>query len=294
MKRLLFICFCILLSAPSFCQKSHFTYDNYENEVRKFKPVQYEGVSDDRFSHASYIFRKIKSNLDEDEWDYLDYMNLYSLFVTLKEDKSVLRIAFKKFAECEGSDFYIINKAKELKVNLVPDLYKYYLKRCLARKADKKKSDFNIDEYINSNNLNGDLIRLLAKIKTDDSMFRNKDYTQHIKEQKELDRRNQHLIDSLYNRYGTYIGKSLAGEKFYLEMWAVIQHSNPQMMGRYLPVIQRAVQTDELDLIPLKMLIDRYYGLTYGYQVYGSQTGSGFKMADDKTRSEINSKYGIE
>jgi len=77
-------------------------------------------------------------------------------------------------------------------------------------------------------------------------------------------------------------------------MWAVIQHSNLEMMERYLPVIQKAVKDKELNIVPLKMLIDRFYGLKYGYQIFGSQSGFGFEMADEKTRKEIELKYGIE
>ena len=30
------------------------------------------------------------------------------------------------------------------------------------------------------------------------------------------------------------------------------------------------------------MLIDRFYGLKYGYQVFGSQKGTGDRIADEK------------
>ena len=67
------------------------------------------------------------------------------------------------------------------------------------------------------------------------------------------------------------------------------------MMEKYLPVVHIAVKEKELSTTPLKMLIDRYYGLKYGYQVFGSQSSDfGFKMADEKKRKEIKLKYGIE
>ena len=77
-------------------------------------------------------------------------------------------------------------------------------------------------------------------------------------------------------------------------MWAVIQHSNPELMAEYLPIIQDAVKEKELDETPFKMLIDRYYGLKYGYQIFGSQSGFGFKLADEETRIKIEKKYQIE
>jgi len=42
------------------------------------------------------------------------------------------------------------------------------------------------------------------------------------------------------------------------------------------------------------MLIDRFYGLKYGYQIFGSQSGFGFEMADEETRKKIELKYGIK
>jgi hypothetical protein len=77
-------------------------------------------------------------------------------------------------------------------------------------------------------------------------------------------------------------------------MWSVIQHSNPEMMEKYLPIVNKAVENNDLDKTPLKMLIDRYYGLKYGYQIFGSQNGFGFKMADDETRNKIIKQYGID
>ncbi len=56
----------------------------------------------------------------------------------------------------------------------------------------------------------------------------------------------------------------------------------------------KAVTKKELDASPLKMLIDRYYGLKYGYQIFGTQSGFGFKLADDKRRKKIELKYGID
>jgi hypothetical protein len=103
------------------------------------------------------------------------------------------------------------------------------------------------------------------------------------------------MIDALYKKYETYIGRSLVGKKFENVMWAVIQHSNIDMMERYLPVIKKAVTDKEIEVGPLKMLIDRFYGLKYGYQIFGSQgEGFGFKLADEKTKNEIKIMYGIE
>jgi len=66
-----------------------------------------------------------------------------------------------------------------------------------------------------------------------------------------------------------------------------------ETMERYLPVVQDAVRDGELDVGPLKLLIDRYYGLKYGYQVFGTQSGFGFRMADAEKKEQIKLEYGI-
>ncbi|MFK7783667.1 MAG: hypothetical protein AB8B56_01055 [Crocinitomicaceae bacterium] len=65
-------------------------------------------------------------------------------------------------------------------------------------------------------------------------------------------------------------------------------------MEKYLPILQKAVADGQINEKPFKMLIDRYYGLKYGYQVFGSQSGCGFELADDKKREEIKTKYNLE
>ena len=75
-------------------------------------------------------------------------------------------------------------------------------------------------------------------------------------------------------------------------MFFVIQHSNVEMMERYLPIVQKAVRQNELQETPLKMLIDRIYGAKKGYQIFGNQEF--VDLSDKKTRIEISKKYGIE
>jgi len=61
-----------------------------------------------------------------------------------------------------------------------------------------------------------------------------------------------------------------------------------------LPVVHKGVKEKQIKDMPLKMLIDRFYGLKYGYQFFGSQSGFGFKSANDETRKEIEIKYDLE
>jgi len=110
---------------------------------------------------------------------------------------------------------------------------------------------------------------------------------------KAYDLKNQKPIDSLYNIHKTHLGSSLVGEKYKSIMWLVIQHSNVKMMEKYLPIIHQAVQNNELGEGPLKMLIGRFYGLKYGYQIFGSQSGFNFKDDDKATSDAIKKKYNL-
>ncbi|WP_312406369.1 hypothetical protein [Brevundimonas sp.] len=66
-------------------------------------------------------------------------------------------------------------------------------------------------------------------------------------------------------------------------MWAVIQHSDLEMMEEYLPVVQQAVADAQLEATPLKMLIDRVHAIRHGTHVFGSQVG--VPLADGQIRS---------
>lgn len=43
--------------------------------------------------------------------------------------------------------------------------------------------------------------------------------------------------------YGVCLGRSLVGKEYETVMGAVIQHAEPEMMERYLPVVHRAVES---------------------------------------------------
>jgi len=133
----------------------------------------------------------------------------------------------------------------------------------------------------------------MDQISRDDALYRKTSKDDLPVKQAELDQKNQQLIESLCREYGTYIGKGLVGDKYESVMWAVIQHSNVEMMGHYLPLIHKAVKDNELPVAPLKMLIDRFYGLKFGYQVFGTQSGFGFDLAGEERRMEIELEYGI-
>ncbi len=110
-------------------------------------------------------------------------------------------------------------------------------------------------------------------------------------QQRPLDIKNQMLIDSLFNKHNTYIGKSVVGEKNQSVMWIVIQHSDINRMERYLPYIKESVRSNELPVANLKMLIDRIYAVRYKVQIFGTQ--SNVTMADKKMIYAVMEEYGI-
>jgi hypothetical protein len=134
----------------------------------------------------------------------------------------------------------------------------------------------------------------MHEMKAADQRFRGDQAEGLTEAQRALDLENQGRIDSLYAVHGVYIGRSLVGPRYETVMWAIIQHSDAGMMERYLPVVHQAYLAGEIGQGPFKMLIDRYHGLTEGFQVFGSQSGFGFELADEATRRSISQRYDLD
>lgn len=279
---------------------TEFTYENFNTEILKYEPIQRENVSDKDFQKGLIRLNETKSAVKNDasQLNDSDFWNISMAFVNFKEPKSNVEISFKKSISFENNDICLyINKFGPSRLDeTIPELFYEFYNNCKQKTNAEIPTD--LKNYSTKNNLNYNLILLIEKVNKNDNQYRmgkDKYYEDSVKlkAQKILDSKNQQIIDSLYSQHKSYVGKSLVGEKFNFVMWSVIQHSNLQMMEKYLPVVQQAVKNKELNLVPLKMLIDRYYGLKYGYQVFGSQSGFGFELADDKKRKEIELKYGM-
>lgn len=276
-----------------------FTTLDFESQILNYNPKKIENVSEKDYNYALMILKETKESVKykPENFNLADYFNILNAFLTLKETKQNIKVAFNKFIHEKGSCEYIKAFENSIKNNpkydLVRDDYNQQLVRCKASTNIAKEPD--IKEYSKINNLNFSLVKEIYQISTNDQKYRDSDEGKKLsQDQQVLDKKNQAIIDSLYNTHQTYIGRSLVGKKFESVMWAVIQHSNVEMMGRYLPVVKKAVADKELEVAPLKMLIDRFYGLKYGYQIFGSQSGFGFKSADEKTINGIKKMYGLE
>jgi hypothetical protein len=275
-----------------------FTYDDFEEEIISYKPQQRSNVSLKDFNYGVMILNETQNgvNNNPENFNVADYFNILSAFLTLNESLENIKIAFAKFKDVEGSCEYFLSMASSVqkykKYDIIRDDYNKQLAIC--KSIPVVETELNISEYSNRNGLNLQLVQTINSIYINDQKYRGNNSEDQIVKLRILDRQNQIAIDSLYNIHKTYIGKKLVGKKFEAVMWAVIQHSNTEMMERYLPIIQKAVEDKELEIVPFKMLIDRFYGLKFGYQIFGSQGGFNFDLADQKTRELVKKKYGIK
>ncbi|GGH03544.1 hypothetical protein [Pedobacter zeae] len=278
-----------------YAQQSGFTYEGFEKEILKFKPQKKNGVAQDKFDYASMILSETKKATKDnpDNFNLADYFNVLFAFLTLNIPDDALDIAYKKFSSAPGSCEYLI--AFKDKVNQ-GKIYDRIRQRYMADlgKCNGIPKAAGLSAQKNDHSAKSPLAKQLEDILQQDQKFRttgipNADLAS---KQKKLDIKNQERIDSLFNVYQTYIGKSMVGEKYQNVMWIVIQHSDLGRMEKYLPVISKAVESKELPELNLKMLIDRIYAIKYKYQIFGSQ--GGVKLADEKTIQSVRVRYNLK
>lgn len=289
-----------ILWAPLFCLAQSpndfiFSYKNFESEILAYKPQPKATVAKEKFDHAVMILNETVKSVKNDpkNFNLADYFNILTAFVTLKESEQNIKTAFEKFKNTPQSCEYFIAFEKNINTNQyyepIRDAFNEQLKKCKTTTAPAQ-----LDHVANAQQEHFDtnLVKVIKEIALNDQKFRNAD--QVNAQQASLDLQNQKRIDSLYQHYKTYIGRSLVGEELAATMFLVIQHSNLAMMERYLPVVTKATAQKEVSVSALKLLIDRFYSLKYGYQVFGSQSGFGTAVANENTRNEIKKKYGID
>ncbi|MFI8380403.1 DUF6624 domain-containing protein [Leeuwenhoekiella sp. NPDC079379] len=271
--------------------KSKFTYSNFETEILAYTPPQRKDVSNTDYATGKMVLSQtkiaVKNNIKN--FNTADYWNIIYAFRKLNESKSDWILAFKKMSESsKGCEYLNSFKNNAVFYNEIKELYDDYLIKCELKSVEV----FNLSHFISQNKYNKNLVELLDLIYKDDQKYRQDTSYNHLAKQQILDSKNLKKIDSLYNSYNKYIGKSLVGEKYSTVMWLVVQHSNIEKMESYLPILDKAVKSKELNSVPLKMLIDRVYTIKYNHQIYGSQ--SGVELADQKTRTAVMKQYSLE
>lgn len=277
--------------------------DNFEKNIFKMNIYKRDNVTEKDFSYAKMIFDETRNKVEQDSLHFTaaDYWNLTTAQILLKEDnKENIRYSFKKAFELNPRVTSIMLRQKKEKkkenykewLAIIPQidsiLESYY------KDKPEESKEVDIAVYCLNNKYDYDLVMLLSLIRVNDQKYRDgiKKYKENLKEQTFLDKENQKKIDSLFKKYENYIGNSLVGKDFNFVMWAVVQHSNIDMMKKYLPIIHQAVKDKELPKGPLKLLIDRIYSIEHGYQIFGSQ--GGVDLADEEIRKKLIAEYNMD
>jgi len=259
-----------------------------------YYPEQREGVSDEDYRKWTKSLERTYDQVKSDSGNvvYADHLNLATAYVNLKEPKSKVfkhwRLAQEEDIESTAEIFPIIyGSLEKLEGYLSEAEYDSLLEKFALIMANKKEIKIDPKRYSVENNLDVDLVALMAHLKEKDQEFRMSD----MDRQQIIDERNIEIIDSLYSVYGKYIGNSLVGNEYQSTMFSVIQHSDLERQEKYLPVVHQGVIDEELSETPLKMLIDRVFKKKYGYQIFGSQSGG--ELADDATIKRVKKEYGL-
>lgn len=120
----------------------------------------------------------------------------------------------------------------------------YFIQKVYDSKSDSLKKEFNVDD--------AGLKKILEnKIRENDSL-------------------NLIKIESIIKEHG-YPGKSLVGQNESDVAWAVIQHASPQIMKKYLAVLKKAVDDNEIEFTKYALTLDRVLMSENKPQIYGSQ-----------------------
>lgn len=240
-----------------------------------YEPQRRPSVTESDFEFARMVIRETKAAVkgDPEGFNIADYWNIATAFTRLNAPKADLELVWQKILAADRHCEYLTELQQHTSLDqLFPEEYQQALSDCQKEAPQAPKGPFDLEAYALEKELDVELLRLVQEIDKNDQRYR--DTPQGLSaQQQRLDRQNQQRIDALYQAYGTYLGKSLVGDKYMSTMWQVIQHSNLDMMERYLPIIQEAVQEDELGVVPLKMLVDRIYSIKFNYQIFGSQQG---------------------
>lgn len=282
----------ILLMCSLYVDAQHaikFTADDFLLQIESYSPDA-DGVSASKHADAMMFLSETQKRIKKNtKADVADYWNLLTVFDMVHESTDNIDIVLDKFFRADGSCDYLTSFQKyyERYSQYIQTRLKSQLTICSTKSLKTDRKPFDLDEYVRRNKLDKTLVENIYQIDQDDQVDR---YNASV--QAPLDAVNQEKIEKLFARYNCYIGKSLVGEKFDHVMWMVIQHSNLEMMERYLPVIHEAVKEKELHETSLKMLIDRVYTAKFNYQIFGSQVG--VKAAADAIRDAVRKKYDID
>ena len=295
----IFIFQVVLLLVSLSCSPQKETPTTYTTQLDYF-PIQKEGISDGEYQKGISILQEVYALVKQDSFQmsHADHLNIARAFKFLGEPKkkilSEIRLAQEIDISKSAKLFTVFYKSPD-NFNLTqPEfdslmrIYKPIFER------DRKQKKVTDPADVRNKIIKTSLYKLIDSIEKSDQKYRNEGqehYLKHVKLQDQIDSINMVKIDSLYTKYGGYIGKSTVTESREYVMWAVIQHASLEKQEFYLPVIQQAVASDELKETPLKMLIDRIFTKKYGYQIFGSQIG--VDLASKEEVERVKAMYNL-
>lgn len=281
----------VAIILPSKDATTRLTFENFEQEFFDYEPSHYDGVSDNQFEFGKMVIRETKAALKNKVENYhvAHYWNIATAFSALKEKNEYIKIAFIKATKSDGVCDYFdsFDGVENHFSSHFPEFYEQEKAKC---NGIEKKAEVNPKEYAAKNGFDESLILQIAEISKKDQLYRH-DHKKDKQKQIALDKQNQKAIDKLYKQHGTYLGQKIVGKEYEDVMWAVIQHSNVEMMERYLPVLHQAYLHNELAEAQLKMTLDRIYTKKQGSQPFGSQIG--VPLASEELRLNLIKKYNL-
>jgi hypothetical protein len=119
-------------------------------------------------------------------------------------------------------------------------------------------------------------------------------------DQTSIDKANQARIDEIVKTHG-WPGKKEFGQKAATAAFLVIQHSTPEMMRRYLPILQNAMENGDADKQSFAMLDDRVRTHEGRPQRYGSQIRGNrdtkmtfWQIEDEENVDKRRAEMGLE
>lgn len=270
----------------------------FDKRMLDYFPVQKSEVSEEDHRKAIYILERTYEAIRKDSLNsnFIHHLNLATAFIFLKEPKQAVldqfELAQQKDLESTAEIFdRIYSPNRLIGKYFSKEEYDSLITRFETINMSKKEEDLNLDSYINEGNYDAELVKLMHDLSKRDQLHR-KSKKGDMGLQTEIDQENLLVIDSIFNHYGKYIGRSMVGKKFDYVMWAVIQHADLYSQEAYLEVVHEAVLNEELSEMPFRMLIDRIYARKYGYQVFGSQ--SGVTLGTEEQINQVKVKYKLQ
>ena len=286
----------LLLISPLFFSCNNVVPEEKEITTELYYyPEQQADITNKKYRRWTIALKSVYEKIEADSGKIsnIGHLNIATAFMELQGPKQTVLdqfyLAQQKNLESTAEGFPMIyssfEKVDGYLTQLEYDSMINKFKVIMANKVEEEVID--PETYAKEGGYDVELVKLMASLLEKDQEFRMSD----IGKQQLVDQKNISIIDSLFQVYESYIGKTLVGEKYQGVMKIVIQHADLGDQVKYLPIVHQAVKDSELSSSFLKLLIDRVYNRKYGYQIFGSQAG--VDLADDETIRQVKNEFGL-